>query len=57
MTRVAVPWTPVGIAVLAAFAGALLGRRLLPKVTINRLHLLVGWLLVIVGIGLATGLA
>lgn len=55
--RASVPWTPIGVAVLAAFAGALLGRRLLPKVTLDRLHLLVGWLLVIVGLGLATGLA
>ncbi len=55
--RASVPWTPIGVAVLAAFAGALLGRHLLPKVTLDRLHLLVGWLLVIVGLGLATGLA
>jgi len=57
VTRVDVPWMPIGVAVIAAFMGALLGRRLLPKVTIDRLHLLVGWLLVIVGLGLATGLA
>jgi len=57
MTRVDIPWEPIGVAVLAAFAGALLGRRLLPKVTLDRLHLIVGWLLVVVGIGLATGLA
>ena len=57
VARAGVPWTPIGVAVLAAFAGALLGRRLLPKVTLDRLHLLVGWLLAIVGLGLATGLA
>lgn len=56
-TGIGVPWGPVGVAVLAAFAGAVLGKKLLPKVTIDRLHLIVGWLLVVVGIGLATGLA
>ena len=57
MTRVDVPWTPIAVACVAAFAGALLGRRLLPKITLDRLHILVGWLLVVVGLGLATGLA
>ena len=57
ITRVDIPWQPIAAAVVAAFAGALLGRRLLPKVTLDRLHLIVGWLLVVVGVGLATGLA
>lgn len=56
-TEVAVPWTPVGVAIVAALAGAVLGKQLLPKVTMDRLHLIVGWLLVVVGLGLATGLA
>ena len=56
-TEVGIPWIPVAGAVVAAFAGAVLGKRLLPKVTIDRLHLIVGWLLVVVGVGLATGLA
>ena len=56
-TEVAVPWVPVGVAVLAALAGAVMGKRLLPKMTVARLHLIVGWLLVVAGLGLATGLA
>jgi uncharacterized membrane protein YfcA len=50
-----VPWDWVAAATLSAFAGAWLGKRLLPKVTLAGLHWLVGWLLVLVGLGLATG--
>jgi uncharacterized membrane protein YfcA len=52
----AIPWPLVGAVTLSAFAGAWLGRRLLRKVTLEYLHLVVGWLLVIVGVVLAAGL-
>lgn len=50
------PWTLVGIVTLAAFAGSWSSRRLLPKVTLTRLHLVVGGLLVVVGLTLALGI-
>jgi hypothetical protein len=53
----AIPWPLVVAVTLSAFAGALLGKRLLPKVTFARLHLVVGVLLVVVGLALATGVA
>jgi len=49
-------WALVGVAIVSAFGGALLGRRLLPKVTIAGLRLITGGLLLVVGIGLASGL-
>jgi uncharacterized membrane protein YfcA len=52
-----IPWDLVGVATGAAFAGAFLGKRLLTKVTLDRLHLLVGALLLVVGAALASGLA
>jgi uncharacterized membrane protein YfcA len=52
-----IPWKLVAVVTLAAFAGAVLGRRLLPKVTLGRLHLVIGVLLAMVGIALATGVA
>jgi uncharacterized membrane protein YfcA len=51
-----VPWGLVAAATLSAFAGAFLGRRLLKKVTLDLLHLIVGWLLVLAGLVLASGL-
>ena len=53
----AVPWKLVGVATLCAFAGALLGKRLLPKVTVSALRTLVGVLLLVVGTALALGIA
>jgi uncharacterized membrane protein YfcA len=53
---VSIPWPLVAVATLSAFAGAWLGKRLLPKVTYAGLHLLVGILLLVVGLGLATGI-
>jgi uncharacterized membrane protein YfcA len=53
----AIPWALVGGVTVAAFAGAFLGKRLLPKVSYGGLHLLVGTLLVVVGVALATGVA
>jgi uncharacterized membrane protein YfcA len=45
----------VAIAMACAFAGALLGRRLLPKVTIEGVRRLTSALLVGIGLGLASG--
>ncbi len=56
-SSVAVPWPLVGVATLCAFAGALLGRRLMTKVTIDGIRLLVGVLLVVVGAALSAGIA
>lgn len=53
----AIPWRLVGFATASAFAGAYVGKRLLPKVTLGGLHLLVGGLLVVVGVALASGIA
>jgi uncharacterized membrane protein YfcA len=52
-----IPWPLVGTATLCAFAGAWLGKRLLPKVTLESLRALVGVLLVVVGVALASGVA
>lgn len=53
---VAVPWSLVGTTTLCAFAGAWLGKRLLPKVTVAALRGLVAVLLLGIGAGLAAGL-
>ena len=50
-----IPWGLVAIATVGALAGAWVGRSLLPKMTIERLHLLVGILLLFVGTALALG--
>jgi uncharacterized membrane protein YfcA len=47
----------VAFAVVCAFAGAVLGRRLLPSVTIDGVRKLTGVLLLVVGLALASGLA
>lgn len=52
-----VHWTLVAFATACAFAGALLGRRLLPTVTVGFVRALTGGLLVVVGLALASGLA
>lgn len=52
-----IPWTNVAAATACAFAGAYLGKRLLPKTTVGALRALVGALLLVVGAALATGLA
>jgi hypothetical protein len=51
-----VPWRLVIVACLCAFAGAYLGRRLLPKLTVTAVHAVVGALLVLVGTALALGI-
>jgi uncharacterized protein len=43
-------------ATLAAFIGSYLGRRLLKKVTLRAVQLIVGYMLVLLGAGLATGI-
>jgi len=47
---------PVVVGTLCAFAGAFMGSRLFPKVTIGAVQKLVGLLLIVTGAGLATGL-
>lgn len=49
-------WSLVGVATVSAFAGALIGKSLLPKMTMNVLRYLTGGLLLIVGLALAAGL-
>jgi len=53
----AVPWRLVAMTTVAAFAGSLFGKRLLPKVTVAGLHGMVGVLLIVVGLALAAGAA
>ena len=52
-----IPWPLVATATGCAFAGALLGKRLLPKVTLASLRFVVGGLLVVVGVALSLGIA
>jgi hypothetical protein len=52
----AIPWRLVAAATACAFAGALLGKRLLPKMTVAAIQWIVGGLLLVVGLGLAAGL-
>ncbi|TDR22563.1 sulfite exporter TauE/SafE family protein [Marinicella litoralis] len=51
-----VDWPLVIAATLSAFVGAYLGKKWLQKVTINLIHFLVSLLLVVVALGLITGL-
>jgi len=55
-TSPSIPWDLVAFATVGALAGALAGRALLPKVTVERLHVLTGVLLVVVGTALAVGI-
>ncbi len=50
-----IDWSLVGFATICAFAGALVGRRLLPKITVGAVRTLTGALLLIVGAALAAG--
>ncbi len=43
-------------ATLAAFLGAFIGARMIPKVTLRTVQLIVGAMLIVVGLGMATGL-
>ncbi len=49
-------WTMVAVATLCAFGGAYLGYRLLRKATVPGVRLVIGILLLVVGLGLATGI-
>ncbi len=51
------PWNLIGAATVAAFAGSYLGKKLLPKITIDGLQKTIGVLLVVVGVALAAGVA
>jgi hypothetical protein len=55
-TTPSIPWDLVAFATAGALGGAIAGRALLPKVTLERLHLLTGVLLVGVGTALALGI-
>jgi uncharacterized protein len=54
-TRADLDYVLLGAAVLAAFAGAFLGNRYLKKVTLRAVQFLVAVMLLIVALGLATG--
>lgn len=49
-------WALVLAATLAAFLGAFMGKRLIKSITFGAIQLIVGVLLAIIGLGLATGL-
>jgi len=49
-------WLAVAVGILAAFAGARVGKALLPKMTVSGLQWVTGGLLMLVGLGLASGL-
>lgn len=46
----------LAVAVLSAFMGAYIGRQALQKITLENIHLMVGVLLIVVGVGMATGI-
>lgn len=48
--------SPLGVAIICAFAGAFIGKKALKKVTIDKIHVIVSILLIAMGIGLGTGL-
>ena len=56
-SNVEIPWQLVGVACIAAFVGAVLGKKLLKKVTMDAIRLIVGILLLVVGFALLLGIA
>lgn len=46
----------IAAAIIAAFAGSLIGARLVKKVTLRAIQIIVGTMLIIIGIGIASGL-
>ncbi len=52
----AIDWSLVMVASLAAFLGAYIGKKVLQKITIKTVHILVSLLLMVVAVGLMTGL-
>jgi uncharacterized membrane protein YfcA len=51
-TGVGQQWLPIAAATLAAFAGAMIGKQLIPKITLRTVHLLVGILMIAMGVAL-----
>jgi len=49
-------WVLVLLATLSAFIGALLGRKLLKKITLQAVQVLVGVMLILLGLAMGTGL-
>ena len=49
-------WALVLAATLAAFLGAFIGKRMLKKITLGAIQLIVGIMLIIIGLGMTTGL-
>jgi len=49
-------WSLVVAATLAAFLGSFLGTRLIKKITLRVIQIIIGIMLIVVGIGMATGL-
>ena len=49
-------WALVLATTLAAFLGAFMGKRLVKTITLGAIQLIVGIMLVIIGLGMATGL-
>ena len=56
-SSVEIPWELVSVACIAAFFGAVLGKKLLKKVTMDSIRVLVGILLLVVGVALVLGIA
>ncbi len=46
----------VAVGIIAAFAGTFVGNRLLPKITLKGLHVLIGWMILILALALGAGL-
>lgn len=55
--EVEIPWQLVAVVTAFAFAGAIVGARLVRKVTVDALRIVVGVLLAIIGVAIAAGLA
>ena len=49
-------WSLVAAATLAAFLGSFLGARFIKKITLRVMQIIVGIMLIVVGIGMATGI-
>ena len=49
-------WSLVAAATLAAFLGSFLGTKLIKKITLRVMQIIVGIMLIVVGIGMATGI-
>lgn len=56
ITHKSVDWTIVFTATLSAFVGSFFGSRLIKKITIHSIQLIVSYLLVVIALGLMTGI-